>query len=187
MCCVLVLQVLHCAVPPGHKSELVVDPGPGVLLVVGGSGKAMVRAAAVTDELTLDEADLHPGEGLELLSNVASSMPYQACQRPAGVLLTHPMLLLQQQHCIQCNLLLAVVFTRSSSWQQLVSHGCSATARHSQALNLPVECACVYGEGALTGRWLHCCCCTGTALFLSAGTSLSISCTEVSSKGLDAW
>jgi hypothetical protein len=61
-----VLQVLHCAVPPGHTAELVVDPGPGVLLVVAGSGKALVRAAAVTDELTLDEADLHPGDALVL-------------------------------------------------------------------------------------------------------------------------
>lgn len=56
-----VLQVMHCSVPAGHKSELVVDPGPGVLLVVSGSGKAMVRAGAVSDELVLDETDLHPG------------------------------------------------------------------------------------------------------------------------------
>jgi hypothetical protein len=57
-----VLQVLHCNVPPGHKSELVVDPGPGVLLVVHGTGKAMVRASCVSDELVLGETDLQPGE-----------------------------------------------------------------------------------------------------------------------------
>lgn len=56
-------QVLHCNVPPGHKSELVVDPGPGVLLVVSGSGKAMVRASCVSDALVLEETDLKPGEG----------------------------------------------------------------------------------------------------------------------------
>jgi len=55
-------QVLHCAVPGGHKAELVVDPGPGVLLVVGGEGRAMVRAAAVADVLALDEVQLQPGE-----------------------------------------------------------------------------------------------------------------------------
>jgi hypothetical protein len=57
------LQLLHCTVPPGHKAELVVDPGPGVQLVVSGAGKALVRAGAVSDELVLDEADLHAGEG----------------------------------------------------------------------------------------------------------------------------
>jgi hypothetical protein len=57
-----VLQVMHCSVPAGHKCELVVDPGPGVLLVVSGTGKAMVRAGAVSDELVLDETDLQPGE-----------------------------------------------------------------------------------------------------------------------------
>lgn len=55
-------QVLHCAVPGGHKAELVVDPGPGVLLVVGGEGRAMVRAAAVSDVLAMDEVELQPGE-----------------------------------------------------------------------------------------------------------------------------
>lgn len=58
----VVLQVLHCNIPPGHKSELVVDPGPGVLLVVHGTGKAMVRASCVSDELVLRETDLQPGE-----------------------------------------------------------------------------------------------------------------------------
>jgi hypothetical protein len=53
---------MHCSVPAGHKCELVVDPGPGVLLVVSGTGKAMVRAGAVSDELTLGETDLQPGK-----------------------------------------------------------------------------------------------------------------------------
>lgn len=49
--------------PPGHKVELVVDPGPGVLLVVNGSGRAMVRASCVSDALVLEETALQPGEG----------------------------------------------------------------------------------------------------------------------------
>lgn len=64
----VVPQVLHCSVPPGHKSELVVDPGPGVLLVVHGAGKAMVRASCVSDELVLEETDLQPGERGSALS-----------------------------------------------------------------------------------------------------------------------
>lgn len=63
-------QVLHCSIPRGHKVELVVDPGPAVMLVVGGSGRATVRAAAVTDALVLDETELLPGEGCLAFLNV---------------------------------------------------------------------------------------------------------------------
>lgn len=56
-------QALHCSVPPGHRCELVVDPGPGVLLVMSGASKALVCAGAVSDELVLDEADLHASKG----------------------------------------------------------------------------------------------------------------------------
>lgn len=72
--CGAFLQVMHCNVPPGHKSELVVDPGPGVLLVVGGSGKALVRAGAVSDKLVLDEVDLRPGSSLFLCAGTSLSI-----------------------------------------------------------------------------------------------------------------
>lgn len=91
------LQVLHCSVPPGHKCELVVDPGPGVLLVLSGAGKALVRAGAVSDELVLDEADLHAGEqdtthwqcvlrenGLDLTAPFDASTVWCRPMRPAG-------------------------------------------------------------------------------------------------------
>jgi hypothetical protein len=37
------------------------DPGPGLLLVVGGAGHVSVKAGVVLDEGALYEAELHPG------------------------------------------------------------------------------------------------------------------------------
>jgi hypothetical protein len=37
------------------------DPGPGLLLVVGGSGHVSVKAGVVVHEAIVDEAELHPG------------------------------------------------------------------------------------------------------------------------------
>jgi hypothetical protein len=39
----------------------VMDPGPGLLLVVGGSGHVSVKAGVVVDDAAADEAELHPG------------------------------------------------------------------------------------------------------------------------------
>lgn len=47
---------------PGHKDvSMVVDPGPGLLLVAGGSGRGVVKAGVVTDDLLVDEVELQPG------------------------------------------------------------------------------------------------------------------------------
>jgi hypothetical protein len=39
----------------------VMDPGPGLLLVVSGSGHVSVKAGVVVDANIVDEAELHPG------------------------------------------------------------------------------------------------------------------------------
>jgi hypothetical protein len=54
-------SLLHCCLRDDSSVALVMDPGPGVLLVMGGAGRATVRAAAVSDALTLDDAKLLPG------------------------------------------------------------------------------------------------------------------------------
>lgn len=50
----------------GHAGQkplgMVMDPGPGVVLVAGGSGLCTVKAGVVVDEDLVDELELHPGE-----------------------------------------------------------------------------------------------------------------------------
>uniref|UniRef100_A0A383W6H3 Uncharacterized protein n=1 Tax=Tetradesmus obliquus TaxID=3088 RepID=A0A383W6H3_TETOB len=58
-------QAWHICAQAGQKAiDMVMDPGPGLLLVTGGNGHVSVKAGVVMDEAAVDEAELHPGTAL---------------------------------------------------------------------------------------------------------------------------
>lgn len=60
--CTLLLPTVWCL--PGHKDvSMVVDPGPGLLLVTGGSGRGILKAGVVIRDhhRLVDEVELQPG------------------------------------------------------------------------------------------------------------------------------